>query len=191
MMYIQRNQNILFQFQLHLLEWSMMSLIDNKRRILLKQDVEAWGSWKSLTGSKILIVRLFAEFPEFRSVFYFRTAPYSRMVSWLIRGVPCLYFRSRKIGGGLLIQHGFSTIIDAEKIGKNCKIFQQVTIGYNYDLRPTIGNNVTICAGAKVIGGVNVGNNVVIGANAVVVHDVPDNMVVGGVPAKVIKRIVE
>ena len=169
----------------------LYALIDNKRRILLKQDVEAWGSWKSLTGSKILIVRLFAEFPEFRSVFYFRTAPYSRMVSWLIRGVPCLYFRSRKIGGGLLIQHGFSTIIDAEKIGKNCKIFQQVTIGYNYDLRPTIGNNVTICAGAKVIGGVNVGNNVVIGANAVVVHDVPDNMVVGGVPAKVIKRIVE
>ena len=52
-----------------------------------------------------------------------------------------------------------------------------------------IGDNVMICAGAKVLGGITVGNHVVIGANAVVVHDVPDGTVVGGVPAKVLKRI--
>lgn len=53
--------------------------------------------------------------------------------------------------------------------------------------KPTIGNNVTIYAGAVVVGGVSVGDNVVIGANAVVVKDVPSNVVVVGVPAKIIK----
>lgn len=51
---------------------------------------------------------------------------------------------------------------------------------------PTIGDNVVVCAGAKVIGNIKIGNNVMIGANAVVVDDVPDNAVVAGVPAKII-----
>ena len=50
-----------------------------------------------------------------------------------------------------------------------------------------IGDNVIICCGAKVIGGVNIGNNTIIGAQALVIHDVPENAIVGGVPAKVIK----
>lgn len=89
--------------------------------------------------------------------------------------------------GGLYIQHGFATIITAESIGKNVWINQQVTIGYNGDKAPIIGDNVVICAGAKVVGGVRVGNNVTIGANAVVTKDIPDNSVVGGVPAKILK----
>ena len=99
-----------------------------------------------------------------------------------------MFIRCPNIGGGLLIQHGFATIIQAEKIGRNAKIFQQVTIGYNEDKRPVIGDNVEVCCGAKVIGGVHVGNNVTIGAQALVIKDVEDNVVVGGVPAKVIKR---
>ena len=57
----------------------------------------------------------------------------------------------------------------------------------NKNVAPTIGNNVIIGAGAKIMGDVKIGNNVTIGANAVVTHDVPDNCVVGGVPAKIIK----
>lgn len=162
-----------------------------KNRLLIRQDRAEWAKWKYNTIRNTTAVRLFAEFPEFRSVFYFRTSPVSHLFSWIIKGAPCLFFRSGKIGGGLKIQHGFATIIDAEEIGINCKVFQQVTIGYNNDLRPTIGNNVTICAGAKVVGGVNIGNNVIVGANAVVVHNVPDNVVVGGVPAKVIKTLIK
>lgn len=52
---------------------------------------------------------------------------------------------------------------------------------------PTIGDNVVVYAGAKIIGGVHIGNNVIIGANAVVTKDVPDNCVVAGVPARIIK----
>lgn len=64
---------------------------------------------------------------------------------------------------------------------------QQVTIGMNNGKRPILGDNVVVCCGAKVIGGITVGNNVMIGANAVVCKDVPDNCVVAGVPAKIIK----
>lgn len=69
-------------------------------------------------------------------------------------------------------------------IGKNCVIYQHVIIGANTHKNnnhfgsPTIGDNVLIGAGAKIIGKVNVGNNCRIGANAVVVRDVPDNCVV-------------
>lgn len=92
------------------------------------------------------------------------------------------------MGGGCYIQHGFSTIIAARSIGKNLWINQCATIGYtNATDCPTIGNDVKICSGAKVLGNINIGDNAIIGANAVVVKDVPANAVVGGVPAKIIK----
>ena len=73
-------------------------------------------------------------------------------------------------------------------MGANCKIYQQVTIGYNGEKAPSLGNNVTVCCGAKVIGGVTIGDDVIIGANAVVVKDIPNHCIVVGVPAKIIKR---
>ena len=94
-----------------------------------------------------------------------------------------------KIGGGFCFQHGFSTIVAAKEIGENCWINQQVTVGYNGEAAPIIGDNVTVCAGALVIGNVTVGNNATVGAGAVVVHDVPDNAVVVGVPAHPVRYI--
>lgn len=81
------------------------------------------------------------------------------------------------------------------KIGKNCTIFQNVTIGsgkYSEKLDsivPTIGDNVMICANSVVFGGITVGNNVIIGAGSIVRTDIPDNVVVAGNPAKIIKKI--
>lgn len=72
------------------------------------------------------------------------------------------------------------------RIGKKCTIFQGVTLGQNRGKYPIIGDNVIIYAGAKIVGDVYVGNNSIIGANAVVVKTVPDNAIVGGVPAKII-----
>ena len=91
------------------------------------------------------------------------------------------------IGGGFSLQHGFSSIITAKAIGEDCRIYQQVTVGFKGEHAPVIGNRVSIAAGAIVIGGVNVGDNSYIGAGAVVISDIPSNAIVAGVPAKVIK----
>ncbi|MEI2749907.1 MAG: hypothetical protein V9E88_14245 [Ferruginibacter sp.] len=89
----------------------------------------------------------------------------------------------------MFIQHGFATVIAARSIGRNCWINQQVTIGFsNKDDCPVLEDNVTINAGAKVIGGIKVGKNSIVGANAVVVKNVPENCVVVGVPAYIVKR---
>lgn len=130
-----------------------------------------------------------------RNIFYARVAYrhhyYAKVLSVFARPLPLLDISSTaEIGGGLIVQHGYATIIAPRKIGKNCWVNQGVTIGYtNDDDCPTLGDNVTVYAGAKILGDVHVGNNVVVAANAVVVKDVKDNCVVGGVPAKVIKRL--
>ena len=97
-----------------------------------------------------------------------------------------LYIYTKEIGGGLYIQHGFSTIISAERIGENCRIYQQVTVGYKGPLCPVLEDNVSVTCGAKVLGGIIMHANSLAAAGAVVVHDVPENAIVGGVPAKVI-----
>jgi serine O-acetyltransferase len=74
-------------------------------------------------------------------------------------------------------------------MGENCWINQQVTIGYsNATDRPTLANNVTVSAGAKVIGKLSVGENSIVGANAVVVKNVPANATVVGVPAYIVRK---
>lgn len=92
-----------------------------------------------------------------------------------------------EIGGGLYLGHNAVTIGDKSIIGRNASFHRGITVGgagrgdkYGH---PKIGDNVYFGAGCAVIGKINIGNNVLIGANAAVVKDVPDNAVVGGVPA--------
>ena len=81
---------------------------------------------------------------------------------------------------GIIISH-------YAKIGKNCTILQQVTIAQDENNKSaTIGDNVLIGAGAKIIGNVTIGDNVKIGANAVIVKDIPSNCTAVGVPARII-----
>jgi serine O-acetyltransferase len=128
-------------------------------------------------------------FPELRNLFYYRFRP-ARFFSWLAPPLPTLYIKTKNIGPGLFIQHGFATIIAAKSIGCNCWINQQVTIGYNTQRdAPLIGDDVTITAGSKIRGGITIGHRVIVGANAVVVKNVPDDCTVAGVPAKIIRRI--
>ena len=75
------------------------------------------------------------------------------------------------------------------RIGKNCKILHGVTMGGRAGHKglPIIGDNVVIGTHAQIIGNVTIGNNSIVGAGAIVTHDVPDNVVVVGNPAKILK----
>jgi serine O-acetyltransferase len=98
-------------------------------------------------------------------------------------------YYSASIGSALKINHGLGTVIGARAvIGNNALIHQGVTIGGKNDGRPIIKNNVTIYAGAIILGPITIGDNAIIGANSVCMIDVPDNATVAGIPAKVISK---
>lgn len=97
--------------------------------------------------------------------------------------------RNCKIGQNFHPEHYLGLVIGpGVVIGNNCTTYQQVTIGQKNGKYPTIGENVTLYAGCKVLGNINIGNNVEIGANAVVLKDVPDNCIAVGVPARIISK---
>ena len=97
-----------------------------------------------------------------------------------------------KIGEGILIDHGMGVVIgEATIIGNRVTIYQGVTLGATgnekqWKRHPTIGDDVVIGSGAKVLGPINIGDNVKIGANAVVLQDVPSNATAVGIPARII-----
>lgn len=91
-------------------------------------------------------------------------------------------------GAGLCIVHYGTIVVSPKaKIGENCRLHPSTSIG-DYNGAPTLGNNVYIGPGAKIFGDITVGNNVAIGANAVVNSNIPDNVTVGGIPAKIISN---
>ena len=97
------------------------------------------------------------------------------------------------IGKGFFIDHGMGVVIgETAEIGDNCTIYQGVTLGgTGKDVgkrHPTLGDNVMVGAGAKVLGPVTIGSNSKIAANAVVLHAVPENSTAVGIPAKVVRR---
>ncbi len=97
------------------------------------------------------------------------------------------------IGKGFFIDHGMGVVIgETAEIGDNVLIYHGVTLGgvslEKKKRHPTIGNNVVIATGAKVLGAIEIGDNVRIGANAVVLKDVPPNCTVVGIPGKIVIR---
>jgi serine O-acetyltransferase len=101
-----------------------------------------------------------------------------------------------EIGSGFKIAHTIGLIIGGgTRIGENCDVRQNTTFGGNFgkvtsDGRrlPWLGDNVSVAAGASIIGPVKVGSNSVIGANAVVTKDFPEDVIIGGIPAVIIKQ---
>ncbi len=95
------------------------------------------------------------------------------------------------LGPGFFIDHGMGVVIgETAEIGRNVTLYQGVTLGgtgkETGKRHPTVGDNVVIAAGAKVLGPVHIGSNSRVGAGAVVVADVPENCTVVGVPGRII-----
>ena len=94
-----------------------------------------------------------------------------------------------QIGGGLLIPHPNGVVIHPDaKIGPNCLIFQQVTLGHRGNGVPSVGGHVDFGAGAKILGPIAIGDHAVIGTNAVVLCDVPEGATAVGIPAKILLK---
>lgn len=170
--------------------------ICSKQKHLIKADVDRWNEIDVVNFGLFESLNWYMTYKkEFRNLIQHRFKNPSRSLGCFVhymiarilwKPLETLYIYTEDIGGGLYIQHGFSTIITAEKIGKNCRIYQQVTIGFKESYRPVLEDNVTVACGAKVLGNVTMHVNSMAGAGAVVVKDVPENAIVGGVPAKIL-----
>lgn len=153
------------------------------RRInpLIENDLQAYNCLGGISSFVQLLQKR-----EYRTVFYFRLPVLVRIFLNILLPKMSNCYLQCKIDGGLKIVHGFSSIINAQSIGKNFEFYQNVTVGWGRLGNPTIGDNVSIYAGAVVTGKIFIGNNVKIAANAHVRKDVPDNTLVFGNPAQYI-----
>lgn len=173
-----------------------LCVLCSPQRHLIKMDVNRWREIDSLNLGFFEAINWYLTYKkEFRNLLQHRFKHPSNSPLNLVHFVICrmlwkpmesLFIYTKYIGGGLYIQHGFATIISAQKIGENCRIYQQVTIGYKGDTSPTLEDNVSVTCGAKVLGDLTMHKGSLAAAGAVVVKDVPKNAIVAGVPAKII-----
>lgn len=140
---------------------------------------------KKFKSDLLSFIHLMAGLEEFRSLVALRSSfpiPFKQKLYF--------YTKSRDISEGFVIHHGFSTVVFAQKIGENCQIWQNVTIGRNGRTPkcPQIGNNVKVHAHSIVIGDIKIGDNVIVGAGCVVTKSIPSNCTVVGNPATIIRK---
>jgi serine O-acetyltransferase len=163
--------------------WALVSEdFDTHERALFAQGFWAlfwhrFGNWRMGVRSKILRLPL--------------TLIYNLMfkISEWVCGIMLPY--SVRVGRRVKLEHFGGMVLSARQIGDDVIIRQNTTFGIastdTTEDRPTIGSHVEIGAGAVILGNTHIGTGAVIGANAVVVKSVPENAIMGGVPAKLIR----
>jgi serine O-acetyltransferase len=156
-----------------------------KSKAFIEADIIRWLEiYKIDKGILSGFVCLMASYPEFRNLFYNRVKINGGILHLLCPKRESLFIYTHEIGKGLFIKNGISTIINAKSIGENCWIEQQAMLIFKHkDDLPVIADNVTIHAGAKVMGDIIVGSYSIIKANAVVLKDVAPCSIVAGIPA--------
>tara|TARA_R110002033_G_scaffold143840_2_gene181945 strand:- start:17555 stop:18118 length:564 start_codon:yes stop_codon:yes gene_type:complete len=184
-------KTLAFLYQLLFLPHWLLFL-SNKNKNVILEDLYNISPKKS-SGKAVAfdLTQQLALNKYFRTLFYFRTRG---NISNILR---VFYPKDNrltidintKLGGGVILAHPYSSIINAKKIGKNLYINQLVTIGESNGKLPVLGNNVKLYTNCTVLGDITIGDNVVVGAGAVVVKSVPDNCVVVGNPARILKKL--
>lgn len=167
---------------------------------LIKEEINLVFERDPAARSKAQVLLLY---PGVKAIIHYRIAHYLYnkgfffLADWISkrtrRKTGIEIHPAAKIGKGVFIDHGMGVVIgETTEIGDNCTIYQGVTLGGTGKDKgkrhPTIGNNVMIGSGAKVLGPFKVGDNSKVAANAVVLHEIPPNSTCVGVPARVVKR---
>lgn len=140
-------------------------------------------------GFHILIFHKIAHFLYYHNVFFL-----ARLISQLGRFLTGIEIHPGAIiGRRLFIDHGMGIVIgETSVIGNDCTIYHGVTLGGTgkdkLKRHPSLGNNVMVGCGAKILGYVKIGDNVKIGAGAVILKDIPNNSTVVGVPGKLVTK---
>lgn len=168
-------------------------LSDKNTKSLVRSDIEEMNHRLKLRNKGLIYWLIFEQ--PYRNLFYYRVRG-SNVFSFILPKYQHFYIAGIKNGFGgnaFVLNHPYSTIINARRIGSHFTCCQCTTIGNKRhgenELVPTIGDNVSLGANVSILGDIVIGNNVVIGAGSVVVKDVPDNCVVAGNPARVIKYL--
>ena len=170
---------------------------------MFKEIKELLQAYKERDPAATSNISIFLLYPGVRAVIDHRIAHwfYKHKCFYIARSISQ---RSRKrtgieihpgatIGKRLVIDHGMGIVIgETAIIGDDCLLYQGVTLGGSGKEKgkrhPTLGNNVLVGAGAKVLGSFTIGDNARIAANAVVLNEIPANATAVGVPAKIIKN---
>jgi serine O-acetyltransferase len=148
------------------------------------------------------VIEIFLCYPGFHAILAHRLA--HQLYCWRVPLIPRVISQisrfftqieihpGARIGRRFFIDHGSGVVIgETTEIGDDCLLYQGVTLGGTGNERgkrhPTLGNHVVVGTGSKILGNIRIGNNVKVGAGSVVVHAVPDNSTVVGVPGRVVR----
>jgi serine O-acetyltransferase len=173
----------------------LLGLVARRAVPLVAADTSRWFAIvHPPVPRRLATLALLAGYREFRTLYCYRLrragvigASLGAICGVVYPGERTLHLACGDIGPGLFIQHGFATIVAARRLGADCWINQQVTIGFDRpESRPTLGDNVAVYAGAKVLGEVHLGDGSRVGANAVVLTDVPPGHTAVGNPARIL-----
>lgn len=169
---------------------SLIASIRNDIRTVFEHDPAAISTIEILLAYPGFHARQFHRLAH--TLFRWHIPVLPRLVSHLSRFLTGIEIHpGAEIGEGLFIDHGMGVVIgETSEIGDNVTIYQGVTLGGTSHKRakrhPTLGNNVVVGVGAKLIGDITIGDNSKVGAGSVVVTSVPANATVVGVPGRVV-----
>ncbi|GAA3643877.1 serine O-acetyltransferase EpsC [Asaccharospora irregularis] len=165
----------------------------------LNKDIEYIMENDPAARSKI---EVFLLYPSIHAIIWHRVSHFlykkkmfftARLISQISRFITGIEIHpGAKIGTGILIDHGMGVVIgETAEVGNRVTIYHGTTLGGTGKDKgkrhPTVGNDVVIGAGTKVLGPINIGSNVKIGANSVVLKDIPDDSTAVGIPAKIVR----
>jgi len=173
-------------------------------KAMLERDIQGYVQMhnRSMAGTplfeKLAWLLLAENLEEFHNLFYYRVGTPAKflerqllaLMKVMYKPRDTIYISTTSIGPGFVLMHGLGNVIDAEKIGENCLVFQEVVIGCKNEVndRPTIGNFVHLSVGSKILGKITIGDHVVVAANTVVTKDLPPNSLAIGIPARIIQN---